>query len=267
MRVVLATDAGHPGRTNEDFGGAVPAGLVLVDGAGGIAGAGEHCHHGVAWYASRLGGALLGMLSTDRSLRAVLAEGIVQVTDIHRDTCDVTHPSSPHAAVAMLRFSGDLVEHLVLGDAVAVVGRVRGEPLVAHDRREVVIARSYERRLVGVAEGSGEYRQLLAELRGHRNNPGGFWVAKDDPQVVDEAVTGSCPAGEVTIAALLSNGASRLVDTFGLTDWAGLLRLLDGDGPAEIIRRVREAEARHGVATDDATVVGRSAPGRPGDAR
>ena len=58
----------------------------------------------------------------------------------------------------------------------------------------------------------------------------------------------------MTRAALLSNGASRLVDTFGLTDWAGLLRLLD-HGPAEIIRRVREAEARRGVATDNATVI------------
>ncbi|WP_309236762.1 hypothetical protein [Micromonospora sp. S-DT3-3-22] len=265
MRVVLATDAGHPGRANEDFVGAVPAGLVLVDGAGGIPGAGEFCRHGVAWYARRLGGALLGGLSTGGSLREVLAGAITQVTDAHRGSCDVTHPSSPHAAVAVLRCSGGLVEHLVLGDAVAVVGRVAGGPLVAHDPREVVIARSFERRLVGVAEGSGEHRRLLAELRGHRNAPGGFWVAKDDPRVVDEAVTGDCPAGEVTAAALLSNGASRLVDTFGLTDWAGLLRLLDTAGPAGIIRRVREAEARHGVATDDATVAGWRATGPSAD--
>ncbi|WP_307799262.1 hypothetical protein [Micromonospora antibiotica] len=257
MRVVLATDAGHPGRPNEDFAGAVAAGLVLVDGAGGVPGADQVCRHGVAWYANRLGGALLGGLSAQRSLREVLAEGIVQVTDVHRDTCDVTHPSSPHAAVAMLRFSDDLVEHLVLGDAVVVVGRASGAPVVAHDPREVVIARSFERRLVGVAAGSEEYRRLLRELRGHRNKPGGFWVAKDDPQVVAEAVTGNHPAGEVTLAALLSNGASRLVDTFGLTDWAGLLRLLD-HGPAEVIRQVRQAEDRHGVATDDATVICRS---------
>jgi len=76
--------------------------------------------------------------------------------------------------------------------------------------------------------------------------------------VVDEAITGSCPAEQVTATALLSNGASRLVDTFGLTGWAGLLHLLETDGPGEIIRRVREAEVRDGVATDDATIVCRS---------
>ena len=255
MRVALATDAGHPGRTNEDFAGAVPAGMVLVDGAGGIAGAEEVCQHGVAWYATHLGGALLGTLSQDRGLRDVLAESIERITDEHRDTCDVTHSISPHAAVAMLRFSGGVVEHLVLGDAVAVVGRVGSEPFVAHDPREVVIAQSFEARLKGIAEGSDEYRSLLLKLRAHRNSPGGFWVAKDDPRVVDEAITGSCPADEVNATALLSNGASRLVDTFGLIDWAGLLHLLDTDGPGEIIRRVREAEARGGVVTDDATIV------------
>lgn len=251
----MATDAGHPGRTNEDFAGAVPCGMVLVDGAGGIAGAGEVCHHGIAWYATRLGGALLGALSKDGSLRDVLAEGIGLVTDAHRDTCDVTYPISPFAAVAMLRFAGDSVEHLVLGDAVAVVGRVGGAPVVAHDPREVVIARSFEDRLKDVPEGGAEHRRLLMELRSRRNSPGGFWVAKDDPTVVAEAVTGECPAGETTTAALLSNGVSRLVDTFGLTDWPGLLRLLKTDGPAEVVRRVRQAEARDGVDTDDATII------------
>ena len=259
VRVALATDAGHPGRTNEDFAGAVPAGLVLVDGAGGIAGAEKICRHGVTWYATRLGGALLGALSQAGSLREVLAEGIERTTDEHRDTCDVTHSISPHAAVAMLRFSGGLVEHLVLGDAVVVVGRTGSRPFVGHDPREVVIARSFEARLRGIAEGSAERRALLGELRAHRNSPGGFWVAKDDPRVVEEAVTGSFPADEVTATALLSNGASRLVDTFGLTDWAGLLHLVDTDGPGEIIRRVREAEARGRVATDDATIVCRGA--------
>ena len=258
MRVAMATDAGHPGRANEDFAGAVPCGMVLVDGAGGITGAHEVCRHGIAWYATRLGGALLGALAEERSLRDVLAEGIERVTDQHRDTCDVTHPISPFAAVAMLRFSGDSVEHLVLGDAVAVVGRAGGEPLVAHDPREVVIARAFEERLKGGPEGGDENRRLFRERRARRNSPGGGWAAKDDPAVVPEAVTGECPADEVTGAALLSNGASRLVDTFGLTDWPGLLRLLETDGPAEVIARVRAAEAREGVATDDATVVCRT---------
>lgn len=59
--VMMATSAGHAGRSNEDFVGAVPAAAVLLDGAG-IPGAESICHHGVAWYTHRLGGALLGLL-------------------------------------------------------------------------------------------------------------------------------------------------------------------------------------------------------------
>ncbi|MBF8184201.1 hypothetical protein ITP53_00240 [Nonomuraea sp. K274] len=92
------------------------------------------------------------------------------------------------------------------------------------------------------------------ELRANRNQPGGFWLAKDDPRAADEAITGSCPISEVTGAVLLSNGASRIVDRFGLTDWPGVMDVLASSGPAEIIRGVRLAEARHAVAADDATI-------------
>ncbi|WP_230689206.1 hypothetical protein [Catellatospora paridis] len=240
---------------NEDFTAATATAAVLVDGAG-IPGAEAVCRHGVAWYAVRLGGSLLGLLSLDpdRSLTAVLAAAVEQVTAEHRDTCDVADPISPSAAVAMLRLSGDRLDHLVLGDAVLVLDRAADTPLVVTDPREVVIARSYESKLVGKAEGSEEYQRILRELRSRRNSPGGFWVAKDDPKAADEALTGSCAITDLSGAVLLSNGASRIVDRFGLTDWPGAMAVLATEGPAAVIGRVRQAEARHATAADDATV-------------
>ena len=96
MQVMMASDAARTGRANEDFTGAVPTAAVLIDGAG-IPGAESICRHGVAWYASRLGGSLLSLLSLvrDRSLSALLAEAIAHVTDDHRDTCDVADPDQP----------------------------------------------------------------------------------------------------------------------------------------------------------------------------
>jgi hypothetical protein len=210
----------------------------------------------VAWYAARLGGCLLGLLPLlrDRSLPAVLAEAITRVTDEHRDTCDVADPVSPSAAVAVLRLSDGLAEYLVLGDAVLVLDRADGAPLVVSDPREVIVSRSYESALRATAAGSDEYHRILRELRANRNQPGGFWLAKDDPRAADEAITGSTPISELAGAVLLSNGASRIVDQFQLTDWPGVLAILSESGPAEIIRRVRQAEARHAVASDDATI-------------
>ncbi|SBT44011.1 Protein phosphatase 2C [Micromonospora narathiwatensis] len=255
MRVTMASAAARTGRVNEDFTGAVPTAAVLIDGAG-IPGAESICRHGVAWYAARLGGSLLSLLSVvpDRGLPALLAEAISRVTDEHRGTCDVTDPISPSATVAMLRLSDGLVEYLVLGDSVLVLDRADGVPLVVSDPREVIISRSYQPLIEATPAGSDEHRRVLRELRAKRNQPGGFWVAKDDPRAADEAITGRCPIAELTGAVLLSNGASRIVDRFRLADWPGVMAVLASNGPAEIIRRVRQAEARDAVAADDATI-------------
>ncbi len=255
MRVTMESAAKQIARANEDFTGSIPTAAVLIDGAG-IPGTEAICHHGVAWYAHHLGGRLLSLLSLvhGRSLSALLAEAIKQVTDDHRDTCDVANPISPSATVAILRLCDSRLEHLVLGDSVLVLDRADDMPLVVTDPREVIISRWYESRLEGVTHGSDEYHRILRELRANRNQPGGFWLAKDDPRAADEAITGSCPISELSGAVLLSNGASRIVDRFGLTDWAGVMTVLTTSGPAEIIRRVRVAEARHAVAADDATI-------------
>jgi hypothetical protein len=268
MRVTMATaEAGRPGRTNEDFVGAAPTAVVLTDGAGGVVGAETVCRHGVGWYACRLGGHLLNLLSpgaaypaapaTDRTLPALLAEAIEAVADDHRHTCDLADPRSPWATVAILRLRDGHAEYLVLGDSVLVLDRA-GAPLVVTDPREVRIAEPYQAALDTAVEGSAEYQRILRDgrtaMRANRNRPGGYWVAQQDPRAAAEAVVGSLPVADLAGALLLSNGASRIVDRFGLADWAEVLTAVRTAGPDEIISRVRQAEADRKVAADDATV-------------
>jgi hypothetical protein len=131
MDLRIATSAGHPDRPNEDFAGAVPGAVVLLDGAG-IPGTESICCHGVAWYTHRLGGILLGQLprGDGRNLPAILAAAIDDITASHRGTCDITNPSSPQATVAIIRVAADRLDYLVLADCFIVLGRVSGEPLV-----------------------------------------------------------------------------------------------------------------------------------------
>jgi hypothetical protein len=261
----MATDASAAGRPNEDFAGAVPGAAVLLDGAG-IPGTESICSHGVAWYTHRLGGALLGRLSRGdgQDLAAILATTIDEIAADHRDTCDITHPASPQATVAMVRAQRDRLDYLVLADTFLVLDQVRGGPQVITDGREITARRLCAAPLAGVPRGTPEYdrtRSACVEaLRARRNQPGGYWLAKDDPRAAEEAVTGSRPLPDLDSVALLSNGASRIVSPYGLTDWPGVLDLLGAHGPAAIIGRVRQAEA-HTCAgpdarvPDDATVV------------
>jgi hypothetical protein len=112
-----------------------------------------------------------------------------------------------------------------------VLDRVNGAPVVVTDPREVVISRRYEMAL----ERGEERGRVLRELRAHRNQPGGFWLAKDDPRAADEALTGSHPLAGLKGAVLLSNG----VET---DDWPAVL----SSSPAELVDRFQDG--------DDATV-------------
>lgn len=244
----MATSAGHAGRPNEDFVGAVPGAAVLLDGAG-IPGTEAICSHGVAWYAHRLGGALLGRLSPGggQGLPAILAAAIEEISDDHRATCDISDPSSPQATVVIVRAHQGRLDYLLLADSFLVLESADDATQVITDEREVTSRRICTAPLDGVARGTSEYDRIrdscIEALRARRNQPGGYWVAKDDPRAAEEAVTGSRSLKDLNSVALLSNGASRIVTPYDLTDWPGVLELLRADGPAEIVRRVRQAEA------------------------
>jgi hypothetical protein len=87
------------------------------------------------------------------------------------------------------------------------------------------------------------YADLVTELRRHRNQAKGYWVASSTPDAAYQALTGSIPTLEVRRAALLSDGATRLADRFGVMAWPRVFDLLDREGPSSLIMQTREAES------------------------
>ncbi len=257
----MASRAGHALRTNEDFIGATTGLAVLLDGAG-IPNTEAICVHGVAWYASTLGSAMLACWARREALdlKAVLAMAIDEVAQRHRNTCDLANPSSPQATVAMVAMQDQTLHYLVLADAFVVLGATGTGPVVVTDGREVQVRRECLAPLNGLAAGTQEYQRVRAtvieELRARRNQASGYWIAKDDPAAAAEAVTGSVPLDDVDSLALLSNGASRVVDPYGLLDWRALMQLLHSTGPHALLRLLRQHEEGRtvGPPVDDASV-------------
>jgi hypothetical protein len=258
MDVRMATHSGHPERGNEDFVGAVPGAVVVIDGAG-IPGAESLCRHGVAWYAHSLGAALLGRLSLsdDLSLTDALAAAIGQVADSHRHTCDLANPSNPQATVCAMRLEADRADYLLLADTTLLLGTADGGVTALTDEREVAVRRACTGPLDGLTPGSPKYDAALpgvrAALRERRNQPGGYWIAREDPAAAAEAVTGSVALDDLTDAVLLSNGVTRLVDPYALMTWAELLDLTRASGPSRVLRMLRGHEPDESD-RDDATL-------------
>ncbi|MGW5732521.1 MULTISPECIES: hypothetical protein [Streptomyces] len=277
MRIELATEPGDPARPNEDHAAVIlPAAgqggsLVLLDGVTPPAGD-DGCLHSVPWFTARLGGALgeLSVSRRDMTLSEILAAAIARTAEVHRHTCDLSHPRTPQATVILVRWDEEQVDHLVLSDSALLVAGPDGRITPVLDRRlaqlppAVRAMRDAVRALPrGSAERAEAGRAYGAAVEALRNAEDGFFTAAADPAAADRAVTGTSPRAEVTAVAALTDGAGRWVETFRQGDWAECFALLRKDGPQRLVDRVRELERAdpegtaypRGKRHDDAAVV------------
>lgn len=248
MQVSFATDPGSASRPNEDFAAATPCVAVVLDGLTAPPELDTGCVHGTPWYVAQLGTRLLQLAATSPTtpLTEVTADAIATTAAAHRSICDLSHPGTPCSTVVLLRESTETVEHLLLFDSVLVLDGPSGVQAITDDRiLQVAQSERADTRHhpIGTAEHARSVERLVDAERQHRNQPGGYWVAGSDPIAAQYAVTGSLPRDEVNRAALLSDGASCLVDIYAGMTWSDAPDLLHTTGPSTFISRVRELEA------------------------
>lgn len=258
----VASEAGAVGIENEDYAAVGADMVVVLDGLTARTETG--CIHGVNWYVGQLANAIINRAGLGP--REALAAAIKDTADQHHDTCDLTHPGTPAAAVVVAQVTAGELRYVVLCDATLVLDTTAGITVVTDSRIEQTApdkrAAANATPMDSPEKSHALIRMKQAELEA-RNAPGGYWVASSDPAVVSHAITGAIPLADLHQAAVLTDGAARLVDAFGLLSWTELLDLLSTEGPAELLRRTRAAEERDPAGirwprnkkSDDATAV------------
>jgi hypothetical protein len=183
--------------------------VILADGATSL----RNGERSGGWYAESLCAALAERLTAtpDGDLRLLLAAAIAALAREHR----LVPGFAPCSTVAMLRWSADLVDALVLADS----------PIVVFTDVDAYL------------------------LVGERDVDGGFRVAEADPAAAAHARTASWPRARVTEALLASNGVSCGVDDYHIFDWQGVLEQALRTGTPAVLTVVRVAE----VADPDGT--------------
>jgi hypothetical protein len=268
MRVSFATQAGSTDKPSEDFAAADPRVVLVLDGLSSPPELGSGCVHGTPWFVARLGTQILheATCRPECPLTDCVADAISAVAAAHADTCDLAHPGTPSSAVAVVREGAETLEYLVIFDSVIVFDGPAG-PRVVTDLRADDYAREEHletlRHRIGTREHQRAVTSLVAAQRPFRNRPGGYWVAAVTPDSARNAVTGTVPLEEVHRLAVLSDGASCLVDDYDQMSWPEFMDLLAAEGPERIIDRVRAAETddHEGIRwprykrSDDSTVV------------
>ncbi|MFF5211941.1 integrase [Streptosporangium sp. NPDC000396] len=236
--IVSSATARGTGEANEDAVLASSRVVLVIDGVSQWFTRESGCHHGTVWYVDRLARRILQHASGPGPLCDALADAIADVADLHRGSCDLTHPWTPAAAVAILRESMRWVEYLVLADCV-LVAETRDEGIrVFTDDRLALLDREARQ-----PNADAELRQQLAGgFQGLRNRPDGYWIAGSDPEAARHAMTGWLPRQDLLRAALMSDGLSCLVDGYGVMTWQEVLGTLHDEGPNNLIEMVRNWE-------------------------
>ncbi|MFI6024001.1 hypothetical protein [Amycolatopsis magusensis] len=216
-------------RPTEDYVVVLDNAVVLLDGA--TAPSPELPSGG--WYAGLLSARLADGLraAPEADLAAVLAASIASVAEEN----GLRPGASPSSTVAMVRWTADRLDGLVLADSPIVVFARSGPQLLADDR-------------IASLRGNGEL-QTGRDVRLRRNAEGGFWVAEADPAAAGRAVTASWPLAVVDTVLMATDGVSTGVDDYHLFDWPQVRSLAREHGPHAVLKAVREAEEAdpHGV--------------------
>ncbi|MEV4533413.1 hypothetical protein AB0J82_06230 [Asanoa sp. NPDC049518] len=251
MEIRLASEPA-PGHQNEDIVFAVAGFVGVLDGVTATVGVDNGCIHGPAWYVRQLARHLVrvNVVAPRASLAQMLSEAIESLRHDHRGQCDLDHPSTPAATVTLLRRHQDRADYLVLCDSPLVIDRGSGAEVITDDRFKHAVATLRAKALAGgAAIGSDDHAQRVREAAVAKqqlvNQPDGYWIAASNPEAAQNAVIGSLAlrgSDALRRAALLTDGASCIVEQFELLDWSQLLDTLTDDGPQELIRRVRAAE-------------------------
>jgi hypothetical protein len=252
MHVSYASLAAPEDR-NLDLVSVTPNVVLVLDGVTEFEDLDSGCMHGTGWYVDRLAaGIAWACASASVSLVDAVAEGIERVRTEHSVHCDLGHPYTPASTVAALRLKGDMAEYLVLCDSPVALQWGERVEVISDPGFSAYCARQRADALAnGIDPDAASYRgsmkRIMAELLDH-NSPGGFWVAAATPEAAMHATYGTVALHgptRPTTAALLTDGASSLVDTYAVMNWPQAIGFLRTAGPARFLTQVRTAEYNH----------------------
>jgi hypothetical protein len=251
------------GRVNEDAFGTWPQPAAVLAGwvLDGVTGINEHPllpgPSDAAWFVAQVQSILPALLAArpDQESATLLRELVTRLGDVQsrswREGMDDRHGEVPAASFTLVRRIDGNIEIARLGDCPLLIEmcdgtiRIFDDPVLTGMEAELK-ARILDLRTAGVRAASAVYQEMMPVLRKFRlscNRPGGYGVLSADPACLDLLQIDRLPFQGIRRLLLLSDGYYRLVDVYGHNTDESLLHETAAQGPAQMLRKLREIEA------------------------
>jgi len=207
---IETAEQGAPGRVTEDRIRVLPNAVVVLD---GVTSRTRPANRNGGWYATKLADELARLINDTDPLTDLLERAIANIVAEH----DLALGDSPSATAAIVRWTGETIDALVLCDT----------PVVAFGRTTHVLE---DTRLQDLRPDP--------DILAWKNKSGGYWVAEAEPAAAHQALTASWPRAEIEKVIVATDGVSCGVSEYELFAWEDLKELPLG----EVLDRIREAE-------------------------
>lgn len=236
VRVRTAQRPGRPDRPSEDRIFTTDNAVIVLDGASQP----EAVERNGGWLAQQLGATLADRLRTapTQELTDALESSITSVATKH----GLVPGDSPSTTVAVIRWTDQALDVLVLCDSPVIVMTTDGRVEVIKDTRldEVTGRINHAARLID--DDPQGWATLVGEQRRQRNRTGGYWVGEADPAAARHAITTSWPIENIEAAVAMTDGVSVGVERYHQPpDWPTAAKLAALD-PAHLVDVVHTAE-------------------------
>ena len=216
--------------------------VILLDGATQL----DQRTRTATWYVEHLAAQLAAQLdkNPESDLRDILATAIGTLVAEH----GLAPGTSPSSTVALLRWTDEHIDALVLADSPVIAFTRTGPDVLADDRIATLPRRSggYRARLASGAGFTADHAVALraagARTGSLRNVPGGFWVAEADPAAAHQARVTRWRRAEVDTILMASDGVSCGIDDYQILTWPQARELATAHGPQAVLDEVRKAE-------------------------
>ncbi|MEF9990729.1 MAG: hypothetical protein RRZ84_02410 [Romboutsia sp.] len=237
---------------NEDVIGITPFGAWVLDGATGLNKKNLVSKESDAkWYVNWWDEYLYKNISSDKSLKVILGEGIELVTKVYKDklnNVDIEKLDMPSSSICIIKYHEKYIEYLILGDCSLFIKN--REVNVIKDARICKFDDSvFEKMnsLEGLENMSfddikSSVMDLIISNRLKRNTPDGYWILEFDKNAIENSIYGYIEIENDTKIMITSDGLSSIANRYDIFEEIELIDLAEKFGIQYIYDKLRKFE-------------------------